>query len=149
MQDQTFSANRSEVFEDILCAASYITILPAALFLFIPAVARNPRVRFHACQSVLLNWILTVVVFSFGTAASVERILGGSHAWQKASMLIWSARILCMTVWAIAAICIATGRSFRIRGLASIAQKQANGRFFSRLAPVSAHNSADTQAHAL
>lgn len=139
MQDQaTASFDRSELVEDVLCAVSYLTILPAAVMLLVPATARNPRVRFHACQSILMNWFLGAAVFALGLSANFERIMGAANGVQTASMLLWTARILCMSVWAIASIRIATGRSFRIAGLSVLAERQANGRLFRRLAPSSA-----------
>lgn len=151
MQDSTPTTDHSELMEDVLCAFAYITILPAAIFLFVPAFARNPRVRFHACQSVFLNWLLTVAVFGLGITANAERILSSSHGAQTASAFIWTARILCMGVWATATIRIATGRGFSIPGLAALAQRQANGRLFSRLEPVSVttgtRNSQAVHAH--
>jgi len=51
----------------------------------------------------------------------------------------WAARILCMTTWSIAALWLARGVEFRIPFLASLAEKQADGWLFRRLAGVRAH----------
>ena len=149
MQDQPKTIEQSELTEDLLCAAAYITILPAAVLLFVPAFARNQRVRFHACQSVLLNWFLILGVFVLGLTANVEQLLGTSHGAQIATTLIWSARILCMSVWALASVRIATGRSFRVPYIGALAENQANGRLFNWLAQTAGGTNVDRAAHAL
>jgi uncharacterized membrane protein len=47
-----FRAN--DLMDKLLAAIAYVTIVPAAVFLFVPALRRRPFVRFHAWQVVLL-----------------------------------------------------------------------------------------------
>jgi len=131
MQDQSASiSHRSRVAEDILCGASYVTMLPAIAMLVLPRTSRNRRIRFHACQSVLVNWLLLSAGFFLHLRAGLDQLLDlGSGA-----RFEWSARMLCMAVWAIASLWLSRGNELRIPLLASLAERQANGWLFRRLA---------------
>ena len=131
MQDQAASnAIGSRRFENVLCALSYITVLPAAIMLLLPPTARSSRVRFHACQSLLLNGFLLCSAFLLNLAAGFEELIqaGGGAGFQ------WAARIFCVTVWAIACICLTGGREFHVPGLAALAAREADAPFFKRIA---------------
>jgi len=126
------TSHRAKVTEDILCAASYITMLPAIAALVLPRTARNTRVRFHACQSVLLNWMLIVVGFFLHLRAGMDQLFDvGSGA-----RFEWASRIICMTIWSITTLSLARGGEFRIPFVSSLAQKQANGWLFRRFSKV-------------
>ena len=131
MQDHRVpSSHRAKIAEDILCAASYISLLPAIAMLILPRTRCNRRIRFHACQSVLLNWLLMSVGFLLYLRAGMDRLLDvGSGA-----RFEWTARILCMFVWSFASLSLARGGEFRIPFLASLAERQANAWLFRRLA---------------
>src|SRR4051812_40207487 len=133
MQDYPVPAShRAKVAEDVLCGASYITMLPAIAMLLVPGTARNRRIRFHACQSVLVNWLLLTAGFLFHLRAGVDQLLeAGSGA-----RFEWAARILCMVVWSVASLSLARGAEFRVPFVASLAARQADGWLFSRLARV-------------
>ena len=119
MQDHRVpSSHRAKIAEDILCAASYISLLPAIAMLILPRTRCNRRIRFHACQSVLLNWLLMSVGFLLYLRAGMDRLLDvGSGA-----RFEWTARILCMFVWSFASLSLARGGEFRIPFLASLAE---------------------------
>lgn len=133
MQDQSVSPNhRAKVAEDILCATSYITPVPAFVMLVLPRTIRNRRIRFHACQSVLLSWLLLSFGFFLHLRAGLDQLLDvGSGA-----RFEWTARILCMVVWAFASLTLARGGEFRIPFIASLAERQADGWFFRRFARI-------------
>jgi uncharacterized membrane protein len=133
MQDYPVPAShRAKVVEDVLCGASYITMLPAIAMLLAPRTARNRRLRFHACQSVLLNWVLMTVGFLLHLRAGVDQLLdAGSGA-----RFEWAARILCMAAWSVASLWLARGGEFRIPFIAFLAERQADGWLFRRVARV-------------
>jgi uncharacterized membrane protein len=136
MEDSSTLTHRSAALEDTLCGISYLTPVPAVLLLLLPSTARRPRVRFHACQSILLNTLLMTAAFSLHLTADMQRLLDAGNGAQ----FDWSARILCMGVWAIASLRLATGRQFRMPVISSLAQRQANGPLFQRFTPVSSEN---------
>jgi uncharacterized membrane protein len=124
------TSHRAKVAEDILCGASYITLLPAFAMLVLPRTRRNRRIRFHACQSVLLNCLLMSMGFLLHLCAQMDQLLDvGSGA-----RFEWMARIACMVVWTIASLSLASGREFRMPFVAFLAEKQANAWLFRRLA---------------
>ena len=122
--------------QDVLCGVSYLTPVPAAVMLLLPSTARSPKIRFHACQSILVNTLLMTAVFCLHLTAAVEQLLEGGNGVQ----LNWSARILCMAVWAIASLRLASGRQFRVPVVANLSERQANGPLFHRFASVSSEN---------
>ena len=130
MQDNA-KPESSRFLENLCCAVSYITILPPAFMLLFPPAARNPRIRFHACQSILLNWILAVVAFFLHLSSGFQQLLGGGSG----ARFEWTARILCMTTWAVAFTCLSMGGRFHILFLKTLADRQANGRLFKLFAP--------------
>jgi uncharacterized membrane protein len=131
MQDQPVSSShRSEVAQDILCAVSYLTMLPAVAMLLVPGTARNRRIRFHACQSVLINWLLLSAGFFLHMRAGIDQLTDVGSG----SRFEWTARILCMAVWSMVSLSLARGHEVRIPLLAGLAERQAEGWAFRRLA---------------
>jgi uncharacterized membrane protein len=132
MQGSLSSSDRSQLFENIYCAVAYITMFPAAILLIFPRTVRNPRIRFHACQSILLNWILVSAGYLVGLIAGFEQLAGTGDGMQ----FKWALRIFTVAVLAIATMRVATGNSFRVPGIAAVAERQANGRIFALFTPV-------------
>lgn len=130
MQQQSVSTpSRSKRVEDALCVFSYVTLLPAAVMLFLPVTAHNARIRFHACQSCLVNSLLISAAFCLNLLAGFDEVLrrGSGAGFQ------WTARILYVAFLAVASICIFTGREFRVPCVGLLAEKEADG-FFKRFA---------------
>lgn len=140
------SSDRSKRLENITCAVAYITMFPAAMMLILPPTVRNPRIRFHACQSILMNWFLVAGTFLVGLIASLQQLIDGSHS-NGFKLALW---IVTIAVWSIAVIRVATGKEFRIPVIGALAEKQANGGLFAQLGrvPAAARETGD-QAHPL
>jgi len=119
---------RSQRTEDLLCAIAYITMLPAIAMILLPSTARDPRIRFHACQSALFNWALMSVAFCMHLVAVFQQF--GDISSGRA--MEWSSRLLCMTVWGFIALRLASGREVRIPGFADVAERQASRGFITR-----------------
>ncbi len=86
--------------ERIAATAAYLTFLPAAAVLFLPAFRRSRFVRFHAWQSILV-WavflVLTVVALFFSDfAAAVVFLLFGILA-SLAMFFVWA--VLTFKAW--------------------------------------------------
>lgn len=130
MQDHPVPAShRARVAEDVFCGASYVTMLPAVVMLLLPRTARNSRIRFHACQSVLVNFLLLFAGFFLHLRAGVDQLMDvGSGA-----RFEWTGRILCMVVWSVASLWLARGGELRIPFVTSLATRQADGWFFRRI----------------
>lgn len=129
MQD-TSIPRLSSLSEDMFSAISYVSPIPAAIMLLIPSLARSGRVRFHACQSILLNALLLSAVYFLHLGANIQQLLDQGTG----ASFNWTARLLCMLVWGLAAIGTASGRNVRIPLLAGFARQQANCGVFRRFA---------------
>src|ERR1035441_1054380 len=71
------SEPKSSVFSDNAAGAiAYITFLPAVAFLILVPYKKSPFVRFHAWQSVYLNFLLLVVSYALGFVLSYCGISG-------------------------------------------------------------------------
>jgi len=113
----------------IVSAIAYLSIVFAAVLLFLPPYARRLNVRFHICQSILLNGILTSVIFGVGAFASFESILSPAGVSNPIIAFIWPARIACFAIWIASAVAVGRGKSFRLPVLARIADQQATSHF--------------------
>lgn len=86
--------------ERLAAALAYLTLLPAAVLLFLPAFRGNQFVRFHAWQSVLLwgvFFVLTVIaVFLSNITAAVVFLLMGTLA-SLAMFFLWV--VLSLKAW--------------------------------------------------
>jgi uncharacterized membrane protein len=86
--------------ERALAALSYLTLVPAAVLLFLPGYRHNTFVRFHAWQSVLL-WgafcLLTIVsLFLSNVTAAMAFLLFGIIA-SLAMFFLWV--VLSLKAW--------------------------------------------------
>lgn len=84
----------------LAAALAYLTLLPAAVLLFLPTFRGNLFVRFHAWQSVLLwgvFFVLTVIaVFLSNITAAVFFLLMGTLA-SLAMFFLWV--VLSLKAW--------------------------------------------------
>jgi uncharacterized membrane protein len=83
-----------------VAAAAYLTPLPAAVILFLPAFRNHPFVRFHAWQSLFLwgiFFLLTIIALFFSNvAAAVIFLLFGILA-SLAMLFLWI--VLSVKAW--------------------------------------------------
>jgi len=91
---------RRPIAERAVAALAYLTLVPAAVLLFLPAYRRNSFVRFHACQSVLLWGVffaLTIAaLFLSNVAAAMAFLLFGILA-SLAMFFLWV--VLSLKAW--------------------------------------------------
>ena len=86
--------------ERAAAAIAYLTFLPAAVILFLPAFRKSRFVRFHAWQSVLL-WavffiLTTIALFLSNVAAAMVFLLFGILA-SLAMLFLWI--VLSLKAW--------------------------------------------------
>jgi uncharacterized membrane protein len=67
----------SGISENSLGAASYLTVIPAIVFLAIAPYNRSANVRFHAWQSVLLGATAFLINFAFNALAQATSLFSG------------------------------------------------------------------------
>ena len=86
--------------ERAAAAVAYLTLVPAAVILFLPAYRNNRFVRFHAWQSVLLwgvFFVLTIAaLFLSNVAAAMVFLLFGILA-SLAMLFLWI--VLTLKAW--------------------------------------------------
>ena len=116
---------RAELSENGIAALSYITFIPAILFLILPRYNRSAYVRFHAWQSLLLNvaafllsFIVTYLILPFMLREAVILLF--------IVRLIWGIWLAVWVVWAVAAL---NGKKLKLPLLGALADKEANPSF--------------------
>jgi uncharacterized membrane protein len=112
---------RSDLSENGIAALSYITFIPALLFLILPRYNKSAYVRFHAWQSLLLNvavfllsFVLTYLVMPF--------MISKALIFLAITQIIWAIWIGTWVVWAIAAL---NGKKLKLPLLGALAEKEA------------------------
>jgi uncharacterized membrane protein len=118
------SEPKSSVFSDNAAGAiAYITFLPAVAFLILVPYKKSPFVRFHAWQSVYLNFLTWIVSYA------LSYVLGwcGAPGVFLAVPTTWLIGIFWLLVWAFCAISALSGKRFKLPILGALAERQANG----------------------
>jgi len=86
--------------ERLAAAASYCTLLPAAILLFLPAYRKNTFVRFHSWQSLILWGVFSVAtlvaVFLSNFIGAIALLLSGILA-SLAMFFLWI--VLSLKAW--------------------------------------------------
>jgi uncharacterized membrane protein len=104
-------------------AIAYITVFPAIAFLIMVPYKKNLFVRFHAWQSVFLNFFALALTYllelcvGWGGVTSAKIGLQGS----------WLIMYFWIIVWAFCAVTAFAGKSIKLPILGKLAERQANG----------------------
>jgi uncharacterized membrane protein len=117
--------NPSGLSENGIAALSYITFIPAILFLILPRYNRSAYVRFHAWQSLLLNVVVFLLSFLI-TYLILPFMLREAGILLLITEIIWGIWLGAWVVWAVAAL---NGRKLRMPLLGTLADKVANPSF--------------------
>ena len=104
-------------------AIAYITFLPAVAFLILVPYKKSPFVRFHAWQSVYLNFLALVVSYALGY---LLEWVGAPGAF-LAVPTTWLIALFWVLVWAFCAISALSGKQIKLPILGALAERQANG----------------------
>lgn len=113
--------NQAGLNDNAAGALSYITIVPAIVFLVLPPYNTSSFVRFHAWQSIFMNIaaIVLVVALSFFTVFS---LFFGSFFFLMLIRLVWLAWFV---VWLICLLKAVNGQRFKLPVIGDLAEKQA------------------------
>jgi uncharacterized membrane protein len=113
---------QSGISENSLGAASYLTVLPAIVFLAIAPYNRSANVRFHAWQSILLG--ATTFLLNFGLSA-LQQATGflSVFAYFSISMSIGMAYIVVAMFCAVRAL---NGKRTQLPPFSAWSERQAN-----------------------
>lgn len=114
-------ATQSGLSDNAVAAISYITFVPAIVFLVMPPYNASPYVRFHCWQSIFLN----IAAFVFGIVLSL--VLGVTMFFMPfvvlvISRLIWLAWVL---LWILCVVNAVNGKRFSLPVIGALASKQA------------------------
>lgn len=111
--------------ENGIAALSYITFIPAILFLILPRYNRSAYVRFHAWQSLLLNVAAFLLSFLI-TYLVLPFMLSEAGILLAIVRIIWGIWLGAWVVWAIAAL---NGKKLSMPLIGKLADKVANPSF--------------------
>lgn len=110
--------------EAVLGALSYFTILPAALWLVIPAFRRKPFLNFHACQSILFAATTVVIGFAMRLIFSIllfVPFIGFLFAW----LLVGLVFMALVALWAVLVVKAGQGQAYELPWLGQFALRLA------------------------
>lgn len=107
------------VSQNAASAISYLTFIPAILFLLIPPYKDSPCVRFHAWQSILLCIVAFAVDIVLGAIALLTLFLG-------TSALAYTLRLLSLfwlVLWLACVIKAMNGKRLKLPIIGGVAEK--------------------------
>lgn len=111
--------------ENGIAALSYISFIPAILFLILPRYNRSAYVRFHAWQSLLLNVLAFLLSFLI-TYLILPFMLTEAGILLAIVRIVWGIWLGAWVVWAVAAL---NGRKLSMPVIGKLAEKVANPSF--------------------
>jgi uncharacterized membrane protein len=118
------SEPKSATFSDNAAGAiAYITVFPAIAFLILVPYKKSPFVRFHAWQSIFLNFFLYVVSYLLSIVLPMCR-LNSLLAYVSVN---WFLAIFWLVVWIFFSVSALRGKSYKMPILGRLAQRQAAG----------------------
>ncbi|HXW90478.1 MAG TPA: hypothetical protein VEK33_08010 [Terriglobales bacterium] len=107
---------------NLAAALSYVSFVPAVIFLRLQSYNRNRLVRFHALQSIFLaiTAVLAAIVLRilFALLSLIPR-LGYLFAWLAVLVAVLAA----VTVWLVVMIKALQGERFKLPGIGSLAER--------------------------
>jgi uncharacterized membrane protein len=119
------SEPKQSTFSDNAAGAiAYITFLPAVAFLILVPYKKSPFVRFHAWQSVYLNFV--ALILSYLLLSYILPWCGAPGAF-LAVPITWLIAIFWLLVWAFCALSAFSGKRIKLPILGALAERQANG----------------------
>lgn len=126
MSDQIqASTTQSGLSDSAAGGLAYLTFIPAIIFLVMEPYNRNPFIKFHSWQSILLTGAVIAWDIAYAILSVVFRhILGLGFLLWVIGLVVWLGVFI---LWLIAMIQAFNGKKFSIPVIGAIAEKQANG----------------------
>lgn len=118
---ETNAATTSGLSDDAASGIAYLTIIPAIIFLVVAPYNTNPKVKFHAWQSIFLGcaWIAVWIILA---------IIGVIPGLNLIDLILFPVvGIGFLVLWLIAMIQAFQGKRFSIPVVGGFAAKQAGG----------------------
>jgi uncharacterized membrane protein len=112
---------QSGLSQNSVAALSYITFIPAIIFLILPPYNASPYVRFHCWQSIFLNIAAFVVSIAVSIVMAMTMFFA-PFAFLVLSRLIWLAWVL---LWILCVVNAVNGKRLKLPLLGGLAEKQA------------------------
>ena len=104
-------------------ACAYITVFPAIAFLVLTPYKKNLFVRFHAWQSIFLNFVAFVLTYLLDLFVGGGGITEGKIVLQGSWLIVY----FWIVVWAFLALTAFSGKSIKLPIIGKLAERQANG----------------------
>ncbi len=110
-------------------AISYLTFVPAIVFLVMPPYNTNPFVRFHAWQSIFLNVAAFAIYFALGIVSVFVATMmpfgtyGGFGLWY---LVVMAVRLTLFIIWLICVLKAVNGGKFKLPIIGAISEQMAN-----------------------
>jgi uncharacterized membrane protein len=112
---------QSGLSDNAVAAISYITFVPAVIFLLLPPYNTSPYVRFHCWQSIFFNVAACVISLAFSIVLGIT-VFFAPFLFLVLSRFIWLCWVL---VWILCVINAVNGKRFKLPLLGALAAKQA------------------------
>jgi uncharacterized membrane protein len=105
----------------IAAAASYITFIPAAFFLFSGRFKTDSFVRFHSFQSIIVTIALTLQAVVLGLIFKALSII----SFLIATLLVFIFCLAALILWMLLVVKALQGQRFKLPWIGEMAEKQA------------------------
>ena len=112
---------QSGLSENTIAAISYITLLPAIVFLLLPPYNTSSHVRFHSWQSIFVNFV-AIAVWTAMRVALIPAMLSMPYTISVIGRAVGLAWLL---VWIFCAVNALNAMRFKLPILGALAEKQA------------------------
>jgi len=120
MDDPNTTGTNTGLTDDVASGLAYLTFIPAIIFLVVAPYSTNPKVKFHAWQSIAL----AIAGFAISVVLRVIWMMPGvSYLYLILDPLVWLAFLVVVLIAMIQAF---QGKRFKIPIMGDFAEKQAN-----------------------
>ena len=119
MSEPTAAGTSSGLSDDAASGLAYLTIIPAIIFLVVAPYNTNPKVKFHAWQSIFLGcaWVAVWIILA---------VIGVIPGLNLIDLILFPiVGITFLVLWLIAIIQAFQGKRFNIPVVSGFAAKQA------------------------
>jgi uncharacterized membrane protein len=112
---------QSGISQNAVGALTYVTLIPAIVFLLLPPYNGNPFIRFHAWQSIFLTFVSTTTYTVLSILLGIS-VGFGSNLYQALTSLIW---IFWLLIWVLCAINALNGKRLGLPLIGAISERLA------------------------